>query len=72
MELVDVDTMTMQQNDEKFVEIGEERVKPRAPRSSTETLQHANGPQNVPKTTKKAQKYYLLRKQHAIPRSSFT
>ena len=37
----------MKQNDEKFDEIGEEQVKPRAPGSTAEILQHANGPQNA-------------------------
>ena len=69
---VGVDTVSMKQNDEKFDEIGEERVKPRASGSSAETLQHANGPQNVPETAQKSQKFCLLRKQHTIPRSTFT
>ena len=52
----------MKQNDEKFDEIGEEQVKPRAPGSTAEILQHANGPQNAPETARKSQKLCLLRK----------
>ena len=58
----DVDTVSMQQNEEKFGEIGDEQVKSRALRGSAETLQHANSPQNAPETT---------RKLHTIPRSTF-
>ena len=47
----DVDIVSKQQNEEKFGEIGEEQVKPRAPGGSAETLQHMNGPQNAPETT---------------------
>ena len=57
-----VDTVSMKQNDEKFDEIGEEQVKPRAPGSTAEILQHANGPQNAPETARKSQKVCLLRK----------
>ena len=59
--------MSMKQNDEKFDEIGEEQVKPRAPGSTTEILQHANGPQNAPETARKLQKksvYYVNNAQY--------
>ena len=58
----DVDTVSKQQNEEKFGAIGEEQVKLRVLGSSAETLQHANGPQNAPKMARKSQKLCLLRK----------
>ena len=56
----DVNTVSKQQNEEKFGEIGEEQVKPRAPGGSAATLQHTNGPQNTPETTRKLQKLCFI------------
>ena len=66
----DVDTVSMQQNDKKFAEIGKEQVRPRASRSSAETLQHANAPQNAPETTQKHKNVVYVKRMQYLDLSS--